>query len=149
MKRAEVVPAFLEAAPSLRRVRDEWRRDRAVPGDGPVDELQALAHHLADPGRGEEGDLRAALGVAERCLIEGDGEVRGDMVPFAFLLPLWQRASERPGGLAYIEGLLPPYPYCLALWEVCPEVHDRLRRGVEQMLKNGRREEDATGWWTR
>jgi hypothetical protein len=68
--------ALIQVAPGLREVLRRWQRKGRCPGDGLGDDLVAVARHLAGRGEAVDPELPAALGVAERCLMEGPNKIR-------------------------------------------------------------------------
>jgi hypothetical protein len=75
---AEVVPAFLAVCPTIGPA---WQEHLAFWGEEPdrgvFNDAAVLAHHLIESfERGEVSEFPAAFAVLERCLAEGDEQVR-------------------------------------------------------------------------
>lgn len=78
MKVDDVVPAFLAACPTIKPAWDEYLRTWDYEADrGHFNDIGVIAHHLVDSlERRELSEFPAAFELLERCLIEGDEQVR-------------------------------------------------------------------------
>jgi len=106
---AEVVPAFLAVCPSIGPA---WQEHLDFWGDEPdrgnFNDAAVIAHHLVDGfERGETSELPAAFALLERCLTEGDGQVR-NLVMVGVIEDVQNVSSHRPFGSDVFLGWLGP-----------------------------------------
>jgi hypothetical protein len=108
MTLGDLIPTFLASCPAMKAT---WERRRESWGNaqsGTFNEMALIAHYVVECyEQGVTDELSAAFSLLERCLTEGDAQVK-EATTIGIIEGIQNVASHRPFGLKAFEPWLKP-----------------------------------------